>query len=333
MKSTIVAPANIAFVKYWGARDLSSALPLDPSISMTLSVCATTTTVEALPEGAADSIELIDAGGTARVAPERFAARVLAHLERLRAHIGTSRGFRVATRNSFPAAAGLASSASGFAALATAVSSALGDKPSGRELSIRARLSGSGSASRSVLGGYVEWPAPPGDDPDAPAAALFPASHWDLADVIAVVETAEKDVASIDGHRRAATSPHFETRRNLLPTRLAAVRLAIEERRLDLLGPVLEEEAVELHLIAMSSRPPIFYWRPATLAVLEAIRRARQQGLSAWATMDAGANVHTICERSAAKDVAQLLRAVAGVEEVIEDHVGNGPVSAPAHLF
>lgn len=333
MKTTVVAPANIAFVKYWGARDLGAALPLDPSISMTLSECTTTTTVEPLGDGEADAIAIADAAGALSPAPERFAARVLAHLERLRIRCATTRGFRIATRNSFPAAAGLASSASGFAALAVGVSAALGDRAGGRELSIRARLSGSGSASRSVLGGYVEWPAPPGDDPDAPAVSLFPDSHWELADVIAVVETSEKEVASLDGHRRASTSPHFETRRSLLPTRLAAVRLAIEERRLDLLGPVLEEEAIELHLVAMSSRPPIFYWRPATLAVLEAVRRLRAQGLSAWSTMDAGANVHVICEQSHAAELAAALRAVDGVAEVIADRVGSGPKLVEEHLF
>lgn len=333
MKTTVVAPANIAFVKYWGARNLSAALPLDPSISMTLSVCTTTTSIETLGDGEADSIELVDATGTRSPAPERFAARVLAHLERLRDRTGTRQGFHIATRNTFPAAAGLASSASGFAALAVAVSAALDEKCSGRELSIRARLSGSGSASRSVLGGYVEWPAAPGDDPEMPASSLFPAAHWPLADVIAVVETTEKDVTSLDGHRRAATSPHFETRRSLLPTRLAAVRLAIEERRLDLLGPILEEEAIELHLIAMSSRPAIFYWRPATLTVLAAVRRLREEGLPAWATMDAGANVHVICPREHSGTLANALRQESGVIEVIEDYVGDGPRFVEDHLF
>jgi diphosphomevalonate decarboxylase len=184
-----------------------------------------------------------------------------------------------------------------------------------------------------VVGGFVEWPAPPGDDPEAPAAMLFPAEHWNLADVIAIVESREKPVTSLDGHRRAPTSPHFEARRTLLPTRLAAVRMAIEECRLDLLGPVLEEEAIELHLIAMSSRPPIFYWLPATLSVLAAVRGLRDQGLPAWATMDAGANVHVICEQPHAAAVAAALTAVAGVEEVLVDGVGSGPQRIDEPLF
>lgn len=333
-KASVKAPANIAFIKYWGARDLRRALPSNPSISMTLRECVSHTTVEHLPRTDRDEILLAGADGSLAPAPEGFAARASAHLGEIRRSLGAGGGFRVATRNSFPSSAGMASSASGFAALAVAATRALGASLSDRRLSILARASGSGSAARSVLGGYVEWPrAMAAGEDESDAFALAPADHWDLRDVVAVVETEPKEVSSRDGHRLAATSPYFARRQELLPARLEQVRRAIEERDFDALGPVIEEEAVDLHLIAMSSRPPIFYWSPATLAVLAELRRLRREGIAAWATMDAGANVHVITRPEDEEAVAQRLAGVPGVSRLIRDGVGPGPELGAAHLF
>lgn len=321
---TVSAPANIAFVKYWGARDLARALPYHPSISMTLEVCRSLTSVEVVDgaEDAGDEVFLAGEDGRLEPAGDGFAARVRRHLDALRAHTGREERFRVATRNSFPAAAGLASSASGFAALAVAVARALG--PDGEhDLSVLARLSGSGSASRSVYGGFVEWPTE--DAEPAPARQLAPAGHWDLACVIAVLETGPKDVSSLDGHRRATTSPHFARRLELVPGRLDAVCRAIRDRDLSALGPVLETDAVELHTIAMTSVPPIFYWSPGTLEVLAAVRALREDGVAAYATMDAGANVHVLCAHESAEAVADRLNAIQSVARIIRDRVGTGP--------
>lgn len=332
-KATVIAPANIAFVKYWGAADLERALPLHPSISMTLRCAVSHTTVEWHPEPGEDEVLLATSPGHLEPAPPAFRTRIVAHLERLRRRAGREGSFRVATRNSFPAAAGLASSASGFAALSLAVAHVLGLPASPREASVLARLSGSGSASRSVMGGYVEWPVTGDDGAEGAAAQLAPAEHWALADVIALVETGAKDVSSLDGHRRATSSPHFARRLELIPDRLERVRQAIRRRDLEALGPVLEEEAIELHLVAMSSRPPIFYWRPATLAVLETVRRLRTTGTSAWATMDAGANVHVLCAAADSAAVAAELARVPGVVKVLEDGVGPGPSVVTEGLF
>jgi diphosphomevalonate decarboxylase len=377
VKVTVSAPANIALVKYWGARDLARALPLNPSISMTLSACRSTTTVEVLPGGALDEVLLAAPDGRLRPAPAAFGARVVRHLDEIRAWAGRGRpaagssrsagarsgpptspampasadsgsaaalapvvAFRVATANSFPAAAGLASSASGFAALAVAAAAALGRSPSPADLSRLARRSGSGSAARSVLGGYVEWPAPAtgesggGADPDDPAAAvLAPAAHWDLRDLVVLVETGPKEVSSLDGHRRAPTSPHFPARLAELPRRLAEVRRALAERDFARLAPVVEEEAIELHLVAMSSRPPVFYWRPATLAVLAAVRALAAERVPACATLDAGANVHVLTTPEAEPVVAARLAAIPGVQGILHDRVGEGPRFHDEHLF
>lgn len=338
-KASVTSPANIAFVKYWGARDLERALPMNPSISMTLSDCVSHCTVEVLGTEAAavpDEVWLAGTGDGFATPDPPFVDKVRRQLDRIRRWAGRRETVRVATRNSFPSAAGLASSASGFSALTLAAVRAFGrgDTPAA-ELSRLARESGSGSAARSVFGGYVEWPeegAADGAD-GGQAVQVADASHWELCDVIAVVEIGPKTVSSRDGHRRATTSPYYPRRLELLPARLAEVRRAIRERDLARLGPVLEEEAVDLHLIAMSSHPPIFYWSPGTLAVLRTVRELRQEGLEAWATMDAGANVHVICDPASAEAVAERLEGLDAVGFVIRDGVGPGPDLAAPPLF
>ncbi len=329
--ATVEAPSNIAFVKYWGAEDLTNAIPLNASISMSLRACVTRTSVETVAAGTADEIWVL-ADGRWRRAEGAFQRRAAAHLENLRRWAQVDFGFRVATENSFPAAAGIASSASGFAALTLAVAAALGRQADVDELSNLARMSGSGSASRSVFGGYVQWPLGTDEDPWR-AASLAPASHWDLRDVIAIVQTGPKEVSSLEGHTRAVGSPHYARRQDLIPARLQRVRDAIDRRDLNRLGPVIEEDAIELHLIAMSSEPPIFYWLPATLSVLDHVRCLRRRGTSAWATMDAGANVHVICSADDVEVVAASLATVDGVQTVIRDGVGPGPRTLSGSLF
>ncbi len=331
-KATVTAPSNIAFVKYWGARDLAQALPMNASISMTLTECVSLSTVEfSSGSDEPDRIELVAEDGSFTPPPASFRERALAHLDRVRRWARRNGSFRVATRNSFPTGAGIASSASGFAALTLASTKALGLSLSTPELSDLARMSGSGSAARSVIGGYVFW-SPEGEGAGH-AVAIAPASHWDLRDVIALVDHGEKDVSSLDGHRVAASSPHFEARQRILPQRLAIVRRAIDECDLNTLGPILEEEAIELHLIAMSSKPPIFYWKPGTVQVLERLRAMRRDGLFAWATMDAGANVHVICAREEEASVIAALTELSGVSGVLLDGAGPGPREEREHLF
>lgn len=330
-KVTAVSPANIAFVKYWGARDPERAVPLNPSISMTLSRCVSRCTVELRPAGAADEVLLAPA---MRPAPEPFAAPVRAQLERVRRWAGRKEGLRVATRNSFPSDAGLASSASGFSALTLATARALGrdpDREDRAELATLTRRSGSGSAARSLLGGFVEWDV--SESGVTRLRRLAGPDDWELRDVIALVETEPKPVSSREGHRRAHTSPYLSRRLELLPERLRRVRAAIADRDPAALGPVVEEEAVDLHLIAMSSRPPIFYWRPGTLRVLEEVRSLRRDRVGAWATMDAGANVHVLCVPEEEEEVAERLAALDEVVRTLRDRTGAGPRWDDEHLL
>lgn len=341
-RATATAPANIAFIKYWGARDLERALPANPSLSMTLSACRTRTTVELFPDDGPDEVWLAADDREAPAAVDRepaldtlrdpgagFTARVLAHLDNLRRRAGIEPGsgrFRVVTANSFPSSAGIASSASGFAALTVAGAAALGLALDAGELSSLARQSGSGSAARSVLGGFVLWPDPAGTDADDPRAVqVHAADHWRLADLVALVDTGAKAVSSLAGHRLAPTSPYFSTRLDRLPGRLERVRRGLAERDMSALGEAIEEEAIDLHLIAMSSRPPIHYWSAGTVAVLAAVRELRAEGVAAWSTMDAGPNVHVICPPEAADTVAARLAEIPAVQAVIRDAAGDGP--------
>ncbi len=217
---TAAACANLAFVKYWGKRDAALNIPLNNSISMNLSAAQTITTVT-LDAALQADVVLLDG----QAASAGFAARVSRHLDRLRARARMQQRMRVETRNTFPASTGFASSASGFAALTVAGSTALGLDLSERELSILARQ-GSGSACRSIPAGYVEWQAGT-SDADSYAQTLAPAEHWDLRDVAVLVSETPKQVPSSQGHELAYNSPFWEARQALLPGRLERVRAAI----------------------------------------------------------------------------------------------------------
>ncbi len=331
-QATVVAPSNIAFIKYWGARNLRRAVPVNPSISMSLTECVSRCTAQWDTGRGQHEVLLGDGDGNLAPAPEEFAVRVRGHLNFLRRWAGVGGHFRIATENSFPSAAGIASSASGFAALTLAVTRALGkhlDLPTASSL---ARLSGSGSAARSVVGGFVEWPVGRSDEA-CYARVLAGAEHWDLYDVVAVVDRGPKSVSSLDGHRRARTSPFFRTRQRRIPQRLETVREAIANRDFETFSEIVEAEAIDLHCIAMTSQPPIFYWRPATLAVLAAVRTLRADGVPACSTIDAGANVHVICPASSEPQVTAALEAMPEVEQLIRDRVGTGPIFDHDHLF
>ncbi len=327
-KATGISCSNIAFIKYWGNRDHAKRVPLNDSLSMNLDHAVTTTTVAFNPKLQNDRIAL---GGAELDAASPAATRVIAHLDRIRARAKIETKARVESQNNFPSGTGIASSASAFAALTLAAMRAAGLELSERELTVLARQ-GSGSAARSIPSGFVEcltsW-----DSDRSYAASIAPPEHWDLRDVIAIVSTQAKAVGSTEGHSAAHSSPFLAERLNALPARFHRVRRAILAKDLALLGPAIEEEAIELHTIAMTSRPPIFYWTPGMVRVIQQMQSWRKDGLAVYFTLDAGPNVHLICEATDAGQVAKLARGVEEVQDVIVNAPGAGARLIDEHLF
>jgi len=328
---SVSSPANIALIKYWGLRDELNTLPNNASLSMTLSRCVSLCTLAPLDKGP-DEILWKTTRGALVPADPTLRTGIEHHLLALREHFDDWQPLRIATTNSFPTGAGIASSASGFSALATAFAAHCGHSPHHPDLSDLARLSGSGSAARSVFGGFVQWPRN-AQLLSGPALQLAPARHWPLHDLIAVVDARHKTVSSRQGHLLATGSAFYPTRLKLLPERLEHVRQAILNHDFPRLAEAVEREAIELHMIAMTSRPPIFYWQPATLAVLERVRQLRGEGLDVCATLDAGPNVHVLCTAQHSPKVFAELRKLRDIQRWILDRAGDGPRRLEQHLF
>jgi diphosphomevalonate decarboxylase len=315
-KATAVAHPNIAFVKYWGRVDEALNLPANASLSMNLAALSTVTSVEFRPGLDIDEVSIDGLPATGQALD-----RVVAHLDRVRRLACIDARAVVTSRNDFPAGTGLASSASAFAALSLAATRAAGLVLDEAELSRLARL-GSGSASRSVPGGFTLWAT--GDDESSHARQVAAASHWDLRDVIAIVTSEHKAVGSDQGHRLAATSPLHRARLAAVPRLLGAVQAAIQARDLDALGRAAEADAMAMHAVMMTSQPPLLYWQPATVAVLQAIGEWRAGGVGVYYTLDAGPNIHCLCSAADEAIVASRLQALPGVTRVVASGPGGG---------
>jgi diphosphomevalonate decarboxylase len=307
-EATARACANIALAKYWGKADVKRNVPAVPSISLTLDQLVTETRVVFDPSLESDIVKL-----DGRRATSAEAERVIIMLDRVRRESGVRFGARVASHNHFPTAAGLASSASGFAALAAAASAAAGLRFNARRLSALARAS-SASAARSIYGGFVELPAGDRGDDDLAARQIAPPGHWAVRLVVALTEPGQKKVGSTEGMERSRkTSPYYQAWLDHAPKWCRKIKRAIKQRDLETLGAAMERSTMAFHCSAITSDPPILYWRPATLAALDTVRGLRERGISAWATMDAGPHVKTLCGIGDAARVRQALDRTPGV--------------------
>jgi diphosphomevalonate decarboxylase len=322
--ATAVAHPNIAFIKYWGNRDSRLRIPLNNSISMNLAGLQTTTCVSFRAEMEMDVLNL-----NRTPIYGKALERVSNVLDVVRKMSGLPFSAEVVSTNNFPTGAGIASSASAFAALALAGSCAAGMSLSEPELSRLARL-GSGSAARSIPGGFVEWQAGEGDA-DSIAFSIAPAGHWPLVDLVAIVQSGPKAVGSSEGHALAGASPLQSARVQDASRRLAACRKAIQTLDFEALAWVVEQDSNMMHAVMMTSNPPLFYWEPASVAVMKRVPQWRMEGLAACYTMDAGPNVHVICAAEHAGEVFKRLERIPGVSQVLSATPG-GPaqiISAP----
>ena len=312
------AYANIAFIKYWGNRDARLRLPSNPSLSMNLGALHTTTTVTWSPDLTRDQLRINGVTAT-----EAATQRASQHLELLRRELNVRQFANVRSRNNFPMGAGIASSASAFAALTLAAVCAAGvDLPS-RDLSRLSRR-GSGSAARSIPGGFVEWHAGT-DDSDSIAESIAGPEHWALVDVIAILSRAHKQVGSTAGHALAGGSILQTARVESAGDRLTRAKAAILKRDFAELASVVEADSNLMHAVMMTSQPPLFYWLPDSLKVMLAVREWRERdGLRVCYTLDAGPNVHCVCEAEDAAEVADRIKALVEGVDVVMSHVGGG---------
>lgn len=302
------ARANIAVAKYWGKSDVRRNLPAVPSVSLTLDGLLTETTVAFDPSLDADQVRL-----DGRPATESEARRVVQLLDRVRRAAGHRIRARVDSRNDFPTAAGLASSASGFAALAAAATRAAGLKWSPRRLSALARQS-SASAARSIFGGWAELPAGVKGDADLAARPLHPEDWWDVRLVVAKAAAGPKKIGSTQGMERSRkTSPLYDAWVEKAAGLTRKIKRALRQRDLDALGEAMEQSTYSFHACAMSARPSVLYWQPTTIAVLRTVEKLRERGVSAWATMDAGPHVKVLCHAADAPKVRRALGTTDGV--------------------
>jgi diphosphomevalonate decarboxylase len=324
--ATALAHPNIAMIKYWGNQDNALRLPANASLSLNLAGLETVTTVAFSAALTADEVQ-IDGERQTGVP----AQRVSAHLDHVRQKAGLTLRAHVESHNSFPMGAGIASSASAFAALTLAGAAAAGLALEERELSALARL-GSGSACRSIPAGFVEWQTGEtllgtphaGTCDDSFAFSIAPPGHWALADVIAVVSRAPKAVSSSTGHALAHTSPFHTAQVATAAERLQRCRTALFARDFFTLAEVVEADSTIMHAVMMTSQPPLFYWEAATLSIMKAVPTWRAGGLPVCFTVDAGPNVHCLCLAEAAPEVARRLHEELGIQELLTATPGDG---------
>lgn len=301
--ATAQAHPNIALVKYWGKRDSDINLPATGSLSMTLDIFPTTTTVT-LADGGADTLVF---GGEERGGVP--AERVTRFLDLVRTLAGSDAPAIVDTVNTVPSAAGLASSASGFAALAVAAAAAYGLDLDARALSRLARR-GSGSASRSVVPGFAVWHAGNDDETSFAEAVAAP----DLAMVVAMVEKSEKPISSREAMRRTVvSSPFYPAWVTSTAETLEAALRACADGDVDRLGNISEVNALRMHALIQSCDPPIRYLSPVSVEIFDRVAALRADGVGAWATADAGPNVVVLTRPEDAPAVAGALDGLAEI--------------------
>ncbi len=321
MRVVAEARTNIALVKYWGKRDEALNLPAVGSISLTLDGLATRTEVTWDEKASRDRFFLGDVEQAGRPL-----ARVQKFLDLVRERGGRAGHAIVRSSNNFPTAAGLASSASAFAALAVAATRSAGLELDPTSLSELARR-GSGSAARSIFGGLVEMKR--GERADGSDAVAAPLGQWDLRLVVGITGEGAKATLSTEGMRHTAeTSPYYPAWLEQHPADLDAARAAIERRDLAALGEVAERSCLRMHASALAARPGIIYWSGPTVDAFHMIRALRADGVGVWFTNDAGPHVKALCSPADAPRVERTLATVAGVVRTISCAPG-----APASLI
>lgn len=313
------AYTNIALIKYWGKKDQELILPMNNSLSLTLDAFYTETSIHFSSNLTEDTFILDGVEQEAKAI-----AKVSRFLDIARKKAGITYFASVESQNFVPTAAGLASSASGLAALAGACNDALQLGLSDKELSQFARR-GSGSACRSIFGGFVEWEK--GDSDETSFAQVVPSHQWenDLAMIFILINDQQKDVSSRDGMQRTVeTSAFYDSWLETTAKDLQLAKKAISQQNFQLLGEVTEANGLKMHATTLAATPPFTYWSPDSLRAMNAVRRIRQNGLPCYFTMDAGPNVKVLCQKTDVSAILQELKKEFSKEQLTCAYAGRG---------
>jgi diphosphomevalonate decarboxylase len=318
-KITARAHSNIALVKYWGKRNIPLNLPAVASVSITLDTLFTDTSV-CFDQGI-DGDHLILNGQEGNL---KETTRVSGFLDRIRREAGINHYALIDSVNNFPTAAGLASSASSFACLALAATKAAGLEWDKNKLSELARL-GSGSAARSVFGGFVEMKmGEKKDGSDAVAVPLFNKKHWDLSVLIAITSEQKKKTGSTDGMELSrVTSPYYDGWVDSSTKDINEMRTAIENKDFQKMAEISEFSCLKMHALAIASNPGLIYWNGTTVDLMHNIREQREQGTPVFFTIDAGPQVKAVCLTKDKEKVKNNLLNVKGVKKILETGLGE----------
>jgi diphosphomevalonate decarboxylase len=312
------AYTNIALIKYWGKENQELIIPMNNSLSLTLDAFYTETSVT-FSEDVSEDLFYLDN----QLQDSKATLKVSRFLDLVRAKASTNLAAVVKSQNFVPTAAGLASSASGLAALAGAASAALNLDLSPEELSRLARR-GSGSACRSIYGGFAEWQK--GDSDDSSFAINIPSDGFEneLSMLFIVVNDAQKDISSRDGMQRTVeTSAFYNGWLQTVPQDLKKARKAIEDKDFTALGEVTEASALKMHGTTLAATPPFTYWSAESMKAMNLVRQIRENGLACYFTMDAGPNVKILVERKNEEALLDTLKDHFNPQQIVVAHAGS----------
>jgi len=318
MKIKVKSNTNIALVKYWGKKNKELKIPLNNSISITLDSLYTITSIESSEK------DIFIVNGI----EDLNNLQIKKYLDLVRKKFNKNDCFKIVTENNFPTAAGIASSASGFSALAFALNKYWNLNLDKKELSILARI-GSGSASRSVYGGFCEWHKGCKDDgSDSYATQIVDENYWkEIRIIVVIVEDTKKEKSSSDGMEQTVnTSPFYSAWLKSVEYDLIEVRKAIIEKDIEKLGKSIEHNCLKMHSTMFTSIPSIIYWKPATLEIIEKINKLKKDNYQCYYTMDAGPNIKVLCEKKDLNIIKEEIENMKCVKKIIISKCGSEPI-------
>jgi len=314
---TARAFTNIALIKYWGKKNKQLKLPYTNSLSLTLDRFYTDTTATIINNDT-DIVYLNE-----QLLDEQQNKRIRKYLDTVREYYSFSDHFQINSINHVPTSAGFASSASGFAALAAAINETKQLELNKRELSILAR-NGSGSASRSIYGGFVEWLA--GTDNDSSyAVPIDETPDIDISLLSVVIDQHSKKISSTVGMESSVkSSPFYENWVTLVASEIKEIKQAIATKDLQKIGEISEHNAMSMHALTLSADPSFTYFAPETIQIIQLIQKLRQQGIFAYATIDAGPNVKIICTKESLPKVQTYIEQQLSDVTTVVANIGPG---------